>query len=79
MIVHTIASNMIEVETDAYRILISYKTPVAYYDRNAGYAGGVYYRTEKKWSTTTTRHINKWLGGAKSLTTSQETLDRLLD
>ena len=35
-------------------ILFSYKTPVAFYEMNTGN----YYRTSKKWSKTTSRHIN---------------------
>lgn len=35
-------------------VLFSYDTPVA------AVIDGVSYRTEKKWSNTTSRHINKW-------------------
>ena len=51
-----IASNMTEVETSEARILFSYRTPVAAYVFGRGYV-----RTEKLWSVTTSRHINKWL------------------
>ena len=51
-----IASNMTEVETSEARILFSYRTPVAAYVFGRGYV-----RTEKWWSVTTSRHINKWL------------------
>jgi hypothetical protein len=41
-------------------VLFSYKTPVAVMiDEGLGF---VFYRTDKKWSVTTSRHINKWLG-----------------
>jgi len=53
-----IASNMTEVETSEARILFSYRTPVAAYIYGEGYV-----KTDKWWSTTTSRHINKW--GAK--------------
>ena len=53
-----IASNMTEVETSEARILFSYRTPVAAYVYGTGYV-----RTEKYWSVTTSRHINKWIGG----------------
>ena len=53
-----IASNMTEVETSEARILFSYRTPVAAYIYGEGYV-----KTEKYWSVTTSRHINKW--GAK--------------
>ena len=51
-----IASNMTEVETKDARILFSYRTPVAAYVFGRGYV-----KTEKWYSVTTTRHINKWL------------------
>ena len=69
-----IASNMTEVETSEARILFSYRTPVAAYVYGRGYV-----RTEKWWSVTTSRHINKWIG--KDVTTeevSQTYLDNLV-
>ena len=51
-----LASNMTEVETSEARILFSYRTPVAAYVYGDGFV-----RTEKWWSVTTSRHINKWL------------------
>ena len=50
-----IASNMTEVETKDARILFSYSTPVAAYIFGEGFV-----KTEKYWSVTTSRHINKW-------------------
>ena len=52
-----IASNMTEIETDDARILFSYRTPVAAYVFGEGFV-----KTEKFWSVTTSRHINKWIG-----------------
>ena len=69
-----IASNMTEVETSEARILFSYRTPVAAYVFGEGFV-----RTEKWWSVTTSRHINKWIG--KDVTTeevSQTYLDNLV-
>ena len=51
-----IASNMTEVETSEARVLFSYSTPVAAYVFGRGYV-----KTEKWWSVTTSRHINKWI------------------
>ena len=51
-----IASKMTEVETSEARILFSYRTPVAAYVFGRGYV-----KTEKYWSVTTSRHINKWI------------------
>ena len=69
-----IASNMTEVETSEARILFSYRTPVAAYVFGEGFV-----RTEKWWSVTTSRHINKWIG--KDVTTeevAQTYLDNLV-
>ncbi len=37
-------------------VFFSYETPVA-----AMLASGRYIRTEKKWSVTTSKHLNRWL------------------
>ena len=69
-----IASNMTEVETSEARILFSYRTPVAAYVFGEGFV-----RTEKWWSVTSSRHINKWLpenGTVKEVT--QTYLDNLV-
>ena len=58
-----IASNMTEVETSKARILFSYRTPVAAYIFGEGFV-----RTEKWWSVTTSRHINKWMEMAMPIT-----------
>ena len=68
-----IASNMTEVETSDARILFSYRTPVAAYVFGEGYV-----RTEKWWSVTTSRHINKWLDGGTAKEVSQTYLDKLV-
>lgn len=54
-------------------VLFSYETPVA-----AMLPSGRYVRTDKKWSVTTTRHINKWLSGTHASEIEQEFLDGLL-
>ena len=51
-----IAANQTEIETDKARVFFSYRTPVAAYVYGEGFV-----RTEKWWSVTTSRHINKWL------------------
>ena len=77
-----IASNMTEVETSKARVLFSYRTPVAAYVFGRGYV-----KTEKWYSVTTTRHINKWIemdmpvSGYMSVTTEkveQTYLDNLV-
>ena len=54
------------------RVLISYSTTVA------ADVGGKFYRTQKKWSNTTARHINRWLGGFGATDMPQEFFDALL-
>lgn len=51
-----IASNMTEVTiNENLVVLFSYQTPVAAMTQDG------YIKTEKFWSKTTSRHINKWL------------------
>ncbi len=54
------------------QILISYETPVA------AYIHGVFYKTSYKWSSTTSRHINKYLGSIDAEEKPQEFFDNLL-
>jgi len=50
-----IANNMTTITLqDGTQVLFSYATPVA------TWKDGQFYKTDKKWSNTTTRHINKW-------------------
>ena len=68
-----IAANQTEVETANARIFFSYKTPVAAYVFGRGFV-----RTENFYSTTTSRHINKWIGvDAKTDTTEKVSQDFL--
>ena len=54
-------------------VFFSYKTPVAAYLPEKGYV-----RTEKFWSVTTSRHINKWLKDVNNVTEiDQAILDNL--
>ena len=69
-----IASNMNLIDTPDLIVLFSYSTPVASYDKHTY----DYHRTAKKWSKTTTRHINKWLDGVKAIEQPQEYFDNLL-
>ena len=68
-----IASNMTEVETDSARVLFSYRTPVAAYVYGVGYV-----KTDKWWSVTTSRHINKWIDNCTVREVSQTFLDKLV-
>jgi hypothetical protein len=66
-----IASNMTELSlADGTQILFSYQTPVACW------VNGQFYKTAKKWSNTTTRHVNKWAHCA--INQPQEYFDNLV-
>ena len=65
-----IAANQTELSfTNGAQVFFSYKTPVAAYCPLRGYI-----RTEKFWSSTTSRHINKWLKGITEVTTVPQTV-----
>ncbi|TVM02977.1 MAG: hypothetical protein CV087_07460 [Candidatus Brocadia sp. WS118] len=73
MRVKGIGSNQTEItKSNGDSILVSYSTPVA------ANVGGKFYRTEKKWSKTTSKHINAWLYGAKAEEKPQSFFDNLL-
>lgn len=68
-----IASNMTELAlTDGTLVLFSYETPVACWK------DGLFSITDKKWSKTTTRHINKWLGALCPILQPQDYFDNLI-
>jgi hypothetical protein len=66
-----IASNMTILNKSGYDILFSYETPVAVYDHQRG----EYLRTEQKFSQTTSRHINKWIGTALTISVPQSIIE----
>ena len=70
-----IAANQTELSlNNGTQVFFSYKTPVAAYTPSKGYI-----RTAKKWSVTTSRHINKWLKGITEVTeVPQEYLTELV-
>lgn len=57
-----LGSNMNQLNTGKWTVLFSYETPVAALDDRSG----KYYQTEEKFSATTSKHINKWLGAKKT-------------
>ena len=74
MKLNSIASNMTELTcNDGTKILFSYQTPVACNIK------GSYYKTSKKWSQTTSKHINKWLDGVIAGQAEQEFFDNLVN
>lgn len=70
-----LGANKTEVQTGNTTILFSYNTPVAAYVEKEGCC--FVYKTEKKWSNTTTRHINTWLKGTPGVEKPQEYFDQL--
>lgn len=68
-----LGSNMTEIEIEGYKVLFSYQTPVAYSD-----SVGLCFITDKYWSRTTSKHINKWLEGRPSKKIPQESINKLL-
>lgn len=57
MKIKQLKSNMTELTiADGTQVLFSYETPVASYQ----YASGLK-KTDKKWSQTTTKHVNQWI------------------
>lgn len=71
MKLNQIGSNQTEIELNGATVLFSYKTPVA------ANKDGKFYRTSQHWSTTTSKHINQWLAGAKAETMPQEWFNNL--
>ena len=69
-----IGTNQTEIETADARIFFSYKTPVAAYIFGRGFV-----RTNKFWSVTTSRHINKWIGVDAKTDTTEKVDQVLLD
>jgi len=74
MRVKNIGANITEVAIERATILFSYETPVACCMND----GTGFFKTNKKWSSTTSRHINKWLLGAKAKEMPQSFFDNLL-
>lgn len=70
-----IGSNMTQLTTSEHIILFSYRTAVAFEDKGTNKC----YRTSKKWSKTTSRHINKWLDGRTGEEVSQDVCDGLTE
>jgi len=61
--------NAFILEGNGYRVLQSYKTIVALQSPS-----GKYYKTDRKWSVTTSKHINKFIGANPTLV-PQDVLD----
>ena len=68
-----LGNNKVEVTTKAGAVVLySYNTPVA------ALVNGAYYRTSKKWSVTTSKHIGQWLDGVRAEEKEQGFFDALV-
>lgn len=68
-----IGANMTQLSINSIgTILFSYDTPVAAHTPEGTY------KTSKKWSVTTSKHINKWLDGAEAGEKPQDFFDNLV-
>lgn len=71
MQIKLIGPNQTEVTSNGNTVFFSYTTPVA------AIVGGIAYRTSEKFSKTTSRHINKWLGGRTAIEQPQSFFEAL--
>lgn len=67
-----IGANQTELSFNGAKVLFSYQTPVA------AWINGQYYKTDKKWSVTTSKHINKWVDVTWCDTKPQSFFDGLI-
>jgi hypothetical protein len=73
MKLQTLGSNQTQIsKADGSVIFFSYNTPVA------ACVNGTFFRTGKKWSNTTSKHITRWLDGRKAETRDQSFFDSLV-
>ena len=73
MKIKPIANNQTELHLNGNVFFFSYETPVA------ALIAGKYYKTEQKFSVTTSKHINKWVENVKCETKPQSFFDKTLD
>jgi hypothetical protein len=72
MKIKNIGKNKTELHINDKIIFISYETPVA------ACIDGQFFVTEKKWSTTTSKHINTWINGRNAEIRPQAIFDNLI-
>ena len=74
MKLHSFATNRTLLTfADGTEVFFSYSTPVAGYKPNIGYV-----KTNQWYSSTTTRHINKYLDDNFALNVEQDTINNLI-
>lgn len=69
-----LGANQTELSIGTLDVLFSYSTPVAVWDTVTDKT----YVTDKFWSVTTSKHINKWLSGMLAKEMPQSYFDNLL-
>ena len=69
-----LGSNKTSVEIGDTTVFFSYNTPVV-----AFIGGQGWYKTSKKWSVTTSKHVNQFLDDVKATEMPQEWFDRLTE
>jgi hypothetical protein len=74
MVLHNLGNNKTEIETERFIVFFSYNTPVACNDKQER----KFFRTLKKWSVTTSKHVNQWLNGANAESKEQSFFDSLV-
>lgn len=73
MKIKPLGANQTELETSNGLVLFSYQTAVACFLYGKGY-----FRTEQKWSVTTSKHITRWLNGNTAEVKPQAFFDNLV-
>ena len=73
MKLQSLGANKTVIHTPKASVYFSYEMPVV-----AHILGEGLFRTEKKWSVTTSRHINQFLDGLSAETRPQEFFDNLI-
>ena len=74
MKLNNLGNNMVEVDTEKFTVLVSYSTPVACKSKTDNKA----FKTSRKWSVTTSKHVSKWLNGIEAETIEQGFFDSLV-
>ena len=71
--INNTGKNTTEINLHNMTLLLSYNTPVAWFDGSVN----ILWVTEKKWSKTTSKHINKFKEKFHAITSFQATQDDL--
>ena len=67
------AANVTELTINDTNVMFSYETPVAGWNEDGAF------RTDEKFSVTTTKHINKYLAGASANIVPQKWIESIVN